>query len=231
MTKLPAFLFYPSDWLGDLGVRSLSFEEKGVWIDLLCFMHKSEQRGKLVLNGQPMTDREIAQMLNFKNVAKLLQTLGKLLSKGVASRDTSGALMNRRMVHDDNFRKMRAAAGSIGGKQKASKRLAKAIANSTPSVSYSSSIQRKENVKRKENFIPPTAEQAEEYAQSIGYALNGAAFVSHYAATEWMRGKNKIKNWKACVVTWKTKHEESINEKRTITIPTKRDPTLDEPFR
>lgn len=34
--KSPAFQFYCKDWLSDLKVRSLSYEEKGVYIDLLA---------------------------------------------------------------------------------------------------------------------------------------------------------------------------------------------------
>ena len=40
MSKDPAFLFYPKDWLE--GTAEMSPEEKGVYIDLLCYQH---QRG------------------------------------------------------------------------------------------------------------------------------------------------------------------------------------------
>lgn len=35
-TKSPAFQFYAKDWLSDLRVRSLSYEEKGLYIELLA---------------------------------------------------------------------------------------------------------------------------------------------------------------------------------------------------
>ncbi len=50
-SKLPAFQFYPGDWLKDPAVRSLPLEARGLWIDLLCIMHESDRRGYLELNG------------------------------------------------------------------------------------------------------------------------------------------------------------------------------------
>jgi len=42
MSKDPAFLFYPKDWLS--GTAEYMPDEKGVYIDLLCHQH---QKGSL----------------------------------------------------------------------------------------------------------------------------------------------------------------------------------------
>ena len=63
----------------------------------------------------------------------------------------------------------------------------------------------KEKRKRTTRFIPPTPEEVEEYAQSIGYEIDGELFCAHYGAASWYRGTTKIRNWKMCVVTWKKK--------------------------
>lgn len=47
MSKLPAFQFYPGDWLQD--TRPLSLAAKGAWIDLLCAMWRSQTRGSITL--------------------------------------------------------------------------------------------------------------------------------------------------------------------------------------
>lgn len=54
------------------------------------------------------------------------------------------------------------------------------------------------------HFVKPTPEQATAYAKSIGFVLDGQRFVAHYEAGGWMRNKTKIKDWKACVRTWRT---------------------------
>ena len=139
MDKLPAFQFYPGDWRKDPGVQALDYETRGIWFEILLLMHESEERGKLLLNNAAMPDEALAQILGL-NIAKVQQTLSKLLSYGVASLcQTTGALMNRRMCKDEYLRQVRAAAGSEGGKQKASKASSKRLANPTPSSSSSSS--------------------------------------------------------------------------------------------
>ena len=51
-------------------------------------------------------------------------------------------------------------------------------------------------------FVPPTVEEVDSHLRAKGYNIDAEAFVAHYEANGWMRGKNKIKNWKACCTTW-----------------------------
>lgn len=113
--KLPAFQFYPADWKKDPGVQALSFHDRGVWFEILCLMHESEQRGKLLLGGQPMPDSALARLLGLDK-QNLTNTLTTLLTYGVASRDPeSGALICRRMVRDEEIRNVRKKCGKLGG--------------------------------------------------------------------------------------------------------------------
>lgn len=115
MGKLPAIQFYPGDWRKDSGIQSLNYHEKGVWMEILFFMHESEQRGKLLLNGKPVPEDRLSRMLHLdkQETNTLINTF---LSLGVADicPDT-GALMNRRMVRDEKIREQKAEAGRIGG--------------------------------------------------------------------------------------------------------------------
>ena len=115
MAKLPAFQFYPGDWRKDMGVQSLSFHDRGVWWEMLCLMHESERRGVLILNGQAMTEDSLTRLLGLDKQI-LTTTLTTLLTSGVASREEhTGAIYSRRMVRDENLRKIRTEAGSKGG--------------------------------------------------------------------------------------------------------------------
>jgi hypothetical protein len=51
-------------------------------------------------------------------------------------------------------------------------------------------------------FIPPTIEQVREYCNERMNGVDPQSFIDHYTANGWMRGKTKIKDWKACVRTW-----------------------------
>jgi hypothetical protein len=121
MGKLPAFQFYPADWRKDLGVQSLSYHDRGVWFEMLCLMHESEDRGRLVLNGEPMPGDALARILGL-DTESLGETIQRLLNAGVASRDASGALVCRRMLRDEQIRRERAVAGQIGGARSARRR-------------------------------------------------------------------------------------------------------------
>ena len=114
-SKLPAFQFYPGDWRKDVGVQSLDYECRGVWFEILCLMHESERRGVLILNGRAMSDESLARLLGLPEVL-LKQILTKVEAAGVASREQeTGALLCRRMVRDENLRKVRQNAGKQGG--------------------------------------------------------------------------------------------------------------------
>lgn len=58
-------------------------------------------------------------------------------------------------------------------------------------------------------FTPPTVSEVKAYCDERKNDINPQAFVDYYEANGWMRGKNKIKDWKACVRTW----EQNSNNK------------------
>lgn len=43
--KRPSFQFYPADWRKDANLRRCSPAARGVWMDLLCILHDSDQYG------------------------------------------------------------------------------------------------------------------------------------------------------------------------------------------
>lgn len=59
-------------------------------------------------------------------------------------------------------------------------------------------------------FIPPDPQEVTNYAASIGFKLDGQSFVDHYEANGWIRGKTKMKDWKAAVRTWKHNKAETV---------------------
>jgi len=140
MAKLPALQFYPADWRKDPGVQALDYFDRGVWFEMLCFMHDSEQRGKLLLAGKPISDKALARLLGL-DIQALKSVLSRLIEYGVASRDEDGVLVNRRMVRDEEIRKMRTECGKLGGNPNLLNQnpTTQVNQNPTPSSSLSSS--------------------------------------------------------------------------------------------
>lgn len=51
-------------------------------------------------------------------------------------------------------------------------------------------------------FKPPTLEELTKYCKEKGYQIDCESFIAFYASKGWMIGKNKMKDWRCCVVTW-----------------------------
>lgn len=63
----------------------------------------------------------------------------------------------------------------------------------------------KESIKRK--FEKPTIEQIEAYCTERQNGINAEAFYDFYQSKDWMVGKNKMRDWKACVRTWEQRNK------------------------
>lgn len=167
MGKQPSFQFYPGDWKRDAGVQSLSFEERGVWFEMMLLMFESAERGKLVFGtGTPMPEDAVARSLGLDR-QKYVQILRKLLDYGVASKEEeTGIIYCRRMVRDAELSRKRAECGKLGGNpnllnQNSSKRKAKSkqSGKQSPTPSSSSSISLKKEKNKKEKDLEESAER------------------------------------------------------------------------
>jgi hypothetical protein len=112
--KLPGFMFYPGDWQKDPDLKRCSHAAKGVWMDVLCLAFELPERGVLVSNGRPWTERELAEAVG-GNPDVALRVVQELISKGVIKRREDGAMFCRRMVKDEEVRRKRAEGGKLGG--------------------------------------------------------------------------------------------------------------------
>lgn len=100
MGKLPAFQFYPGDWIQD--TRPISLSAKGAWIDLLCAMWHSQTRGRLSL---PMIG--YARLLG-ASVEQTEVVIAELIDMQICDNETgcngNVTLVNRRMEREEKQR-------------------------------------------------------------------------------------------------------------------------------
>lgn len=115
-SNLPAFQFYPADWLTSSKVRLLSLEEKGFYIELLCHLHKGAHRGKLCdENGTPYTTEEVSLLMGYP-LSLVEICLTKFLTKKILEvEEGTGIIFQPRMVRDENLRQIRKNCGKLGG--------------------------------------------------------------------------------------------------------------------
>lgn len=71
--------------------------------------------------------------------------------------------------------------------------------------SISNDIEREKPQKR---FVPPTLEEVQAYIVEKGYSVDAESFIAFYQSKNWYVGKNKMKDWKAAIVTWEKRERE-----------------------
>jgi len=143
--KRPSFQFYPSDWLRDTALRSCSIGARGLWIDMICFMHEGSPYGYLKVGNKVILPENLSRMTGI-TLQEVQGYLKELQEANVYDIDIDGAIFSRRMIRDENVRKLRAEGGKLGGnpnlmvgKKDILKVKDKVIQNSTPSSSSASS--------------------------------------------------------------------------------------------
>lgn len=72
--------------------------------------------------------------------------------------------------------------------------------------SISNDIEREKPQKR---FVPPTLEEVQAYIVEKCYSVDAESFIAFYQSKNWMVGKNKMKDWKAAILTWEKREREN----------------------
>lgn len=97
----PAVQWYFGDWQRCAELRLCSLEARGLWIEMLGFMHQAKPYGHLIFEGKAVDAKKLANMVGggstANKVASLLKELGE---NGVYSRDENSVIYCRRMVRD-----------------------------------------------------------------------------------------------------------------------------------
>src|SRR5437899_2859018 len=117
--KRPSFQFYPGDWLHETGLRACSLAARGLWIDVLAFMHQGTPYGHLTLPATKEGAKDILRHILPAVLARMVgcgeeevqNLLNELEDAGVFSRTSEGVIFSRRMVQDEKLRESRAAGG------------------------------------------------------------------------------------------------------------------------
>jgi hypothetical protein len=93
--------FYPTDWRADPRLRMCSLAARGLWIDLISYMHEGEPYGYLTINGAAIERVDDIAALVGRPVAEVRKALAELEARQVFRRDgLQGTIISRRMVRD-----------------------------------------------------------------------------------------------------------------------------------
>jgi len=197
MSKDPAFLFYPGDYLRD--TQMLSEKTQVAYDRIMCEhmrnIHITQKQHKFLTKR--LSEDEMEEL----NMVIVKVTGGYQIPWVVES-------ISKRKAYSESRRKNRE------GKSK------------EDMLTYDTHMENEnenENENRKKKmFIIPTIEEIRNYCKERKNTVNPNKWLAHYEANGWMVGKNKMKDWKAAVRTWENseyseeaKHPEVYNRMRT----------------
>lgn len=219
----PYLPLYIQDFLTDEKLIMCSAATTGVYIRLMCLMHKSASYGSVLLRQN--FKQNTCQILNFAtqltrqmpyDLTTIKQGLEELINEGVIFVEND-KITQKRMVRDSYISELRKNAGKKGGFAKAksvAKDIAKDVANSENEYEYSSLnntvieevVVTKDTTKGKnKKFIPPSVKDVIAYFDEKGYTEEYARHVHEYYSTgNWTDTTGApVKNWKQkCLQNW-----------------------------
>lgn len=106
--------FWWADYEGDDALRVVSLAAQGLWMRMLCAMHKGTPCGHLTINGKVPSARQIAMMASASE-REVVRLLAELEEAGVFSRTEAGVIYSRRMVRDKATSQKAREDGKRGG--------------------------------------------------------------------------------------------------------------------
>lgn len=119
----PYLPLYVNDFMTDEKLNNCSAESTGVYIRLMCLMHKSQTYGKVLLRQKDRQNER--QVLNFAamlarhmpySIETIARSLDELLEEGVIYLD-GDELCQKRMIHDGIVSERRSENGKKGAEQ------------------------------------------------------------------------------------------------------------------
>lgn len=96
--RQPWMKWYPTDWRADPRLRMCSLAARGLWIELIGYMHESPRYGYLLISEAVPTAKQLAILVG-SSPAVVEACFDELRAAGVFSLD-AGIPYSRRMVRD-----------------------------------------------------------------------------------------------------------------------------------
>lgn len=119
----PYFPLYVQDYLTDEKLNMCSLESQGVFIKIMCILHKSDEYGTILLKQKDKQNQSTCLNFAYK-FARLLPIQVDLLKVAIAELVDENVLIiegdrliQKRMVHDNKISLIRSKVGKKGGEK------------------------------------------------------------------------------------------------------------------
>ncbi|NBW17176.1 MAG: hypothetical protein EBR82_55280 [Caulobacteraceae bacterium] len=210
--------FHPKDWLSDESLRVCSIEARGLWVDMLCLMAKSEKEGYLLAGSYPINSTDLARIAGI-SADKCVQLLAELGAKGVYS-IKNDTIFSRRMVKDAEERKSCRDRILRWRNANVTQKLQECNATCNGDVTGKrSEVRDQRSEKRERTLVRPTRSDWLAYATEMKWNSRDAeSAFDYYESNGWkVGGRAPVKDWRACARNCQRRNQ-TTNQKGNQTM-------------
>ena len=195
------------------------FDRRSAWIDLLLMANHEDREimfdshVRTVKRGQMITSiRKLSEKWSWseKRTLKYLRLLeeAEMISKNSDNRATLLTVLNYAKYQD--LLTFGGTQGWVQGKHSGNTPDHTPdhteVGTPIPQTTMINNYNNDNNIKRG-SFAPPSLEDVRSYCSERGNSIDAQQFIDFYESKDWMVGKNKMKDWRACVRTWETRQK------------------------
>lgn len=191
------------------------FDKRSAWIDLLLMANHKDK--KCIFNGQVITVKAGQRITSIRNLAerwhwstgrvirylKLLEELNKIERKSDK---------NKTLVTIVNYGFYQSCRNSDGDSDEYSDgytddTVTDTVTDTKQEIKNEKNDKNIKSSKEKPicNIIPPDVEWVRTYCKERNNGIDPQKFFDFYESKGWKVGKEKMKNWQACVRTWENR--------------------------
>lgn len=194
-----------TDILDDHKLAQLSDYEFRIFQFLLaCASEENSHTGLIARNMSAISRRIRRRKDHLMSAIETFQKLGLVSMNG----DEAITITNwsKRQFKSDNVYERVKKHRKVSEYRNVSKALHETLPDTDTDTDTDKQIHKKKIKRSGVVFQIPTYEEAKEYCVKRGNSIDAEAFIAHYNSNGWMVGKNKMKDWRATIVTWEKRN-------------------------
>ncbi len=111
----PFLKFFHTDWQADEALQECSLAARGLWLEMILYMHKAEPYGHLLINGRVPTNDDLMRRVRPRSKKEFTTALAELRENRVYSVTDNGVIFCRRMVRAADRVRTSRENGQLGG--------------------------------------------------------------------------------------------------------------------
>jgi len=196
MSNMPWLRLY-ADMVDNEKIRLLSFDDRWHFVAILCCKQQGILEGK-----RDLTERKLAVKLGVQ-LRELDEIKRRLMEVELVDESFNPIGWDSKQFKSDS------SADRVRKYRENNKKKTCNVTETLPErnsnaidTDTDTDTEKKNKQKENPNFKKPTVQEISDYCEERKNGLNAETIFDHYEANGWMRGKAKIKDWKACVRTW-----------------------------